>query len=69
MSIAAPAPARTTTATSRPPAESPLDSRLPAILRTEPVSRHMRIVLYVIVGLMVLGRSSPWCWGPRWPPG
>lgn len=58
MSTAAPAPARTT-ATSPGSAESPLGSRLPAILRTEPVSRHTRIVLYVIVGLMVLGRSSP----------
>ncbi|MEZ7779113.1 MULTISPECIES: hypothetical protein [Micrococcus] len=65
MSTAAPAPARpTTTATSRPPADSPLDSRLPAILRAEPVSRHMRIVLYVIVGLMVLGEILTLVLGP-----
>ena len=64
MSIAAPAPARTTTATSPPPAESPLGSRLPAILRTEPVSRHTRIVLYVIVGLMVLGEILTLVLGP-----
>lgn len=64
MSIAAPAPARTTTATSPPPAESPLGSRLPAILRTEPVSRHTRIVLYVIVGLMVLGEILTLMLGP-----
>lgn len=64
MSTAAPAPARTTTATSPPPAESPLGSRLPAILRTEPVSRHTRIVLYVIVGLMVVGEILTLVLGP-----
>lgn len=64
MSTAAPAPARPTTATTRTPADSPLDSRLPAILRAEPVSRHTRIILFVIVGLMVVGEVLTLLLGP-----
>lgn len=35
--------------------DSASDSRLPPLLRAEPVSRHTRIALFVLVGLMVVG--------------